>query len=313
MVRTPGAQQMDDRDKSSSGSVGAPNGPLTDPFGGAVPQWLAGRTAIVTGGGQNGDEPGVGYAIARTFAEHGARVAVVDRDPVAAHRTADHITSLGGTARAILADVTDDTECKAATDAVTAEFGTVDTLVNNVALGDRSGLFEVTPERWDELMTANLTSAWLVSRHVVPLMGTGGAVVNISSAGARARGPGIVYNVAKAGLENLTVGAANSLGRYGIRVNCVQVGPVWSAFAARGLAPELREPRRLSTALGTEGTPWDVANAALFLASDRARWISGQVLSVDGGPGGGSGTSDRSAEEEPCAGSIGLPWDRTHR
>lgn len=261
--------------------------PLPDPFADTGPRWLEGRTALVTGGGQSSHEhPGVGYAICRTYAAHGARVAVVDRDPVAARRTVDHITMLGGTARAVRADVTDDHECRTAVKAVLEEFGGVDTLVNNVAVPDRAGLFDVEPEQWEELMSLNLTSAWLVTRHVVPVLEGGSAIVNISSVGARGRGPGMVYNVAKAGLETLTTGAANSLGPSGIRVNCVQVGAIWSAFAAKGMPESMREPRRKSTALGTEGTPWDIAEAALFLASDRARWVSGQILAVDGGPGG---------------------------
>jgi NAD(P)-dependent dehydrogenase (short-subunit alcohol dehydrogenase family) len=261
--------------------------PLPDPFAEAGPGWLEGRTALVTGGGQSDlHHPGVGYAICRTYAAHGARVAVVDRDPVAARRTVEHITALGGTARAVRADVTDDQECRAAVKAVLEEFGVVDALVNNVAVPDRAGLFDVEPDRWEELINLNLTSAWLMTRHVVPVLPGGSAIVNISSVGARGRGPGMVYNVAKAGLENLTTGAANSLGPHGIRVNCVQVGAIWSAFAAKGLPESMREPRRRSTALGTEGTSWDIAAAALFLAGDRARWISGQILAVDGGPGG---------------------------
>jgi NAD(P)-dependent dehydrogenase (short-subunit alcohol dehydrogenase family) len=258
---------------------------IPDPFAEAGPRWLDGRTAVVTGGGQSGDEPGVGYAISRTFAAHGARIAVVDREPAAAKRTVEDIRALGGIAHAILADVTDDEDCRRAVDEARTEFGTLDTLVNNVAIGDRAGLFEVTPARWHELMDINLTTAWQMTRHAVDVLGRGGAIVNISSAGVRARGPGMVYNVAKAGLENLTVGAANSLGPQGIRVNCVQVGAIWSAFAARGTPEELRAVRREGTGLKTEGTPWDIAGAALFLASDRARWISGHVLSVDGGPG----------------------------
>jgi NAD(P)-dependent dehydrogenase (short-subunit alcohol dehydrogenase family) len=97
----------------------------------------------------------------------------------------------------------------------------------------------------------------------------------------------MVYNLAKAGLENLTVGAANTLGERGVRVNCVQVGAIWGAFAAANMSSEMREIRKGWSALGTEGSPWDIAQATLFLASDRARWVSGQILSVDGGPNTG--------------------------
>jgi NAD(P)-dependent dehydrogenase (short-subunit alcohol dehydrogenase family) len=258
--------------------------PLSDPFADAGPGWMTGRTALVTGGGQNGELPGVGYATAVVLAGHGARVAVVDRDLAAAQRTVDRIEKAGGEAHAVAADVTDDAECGRAVAAVVDRFGALDALMNNVAVGDRAGLFEVSPERWDELMTVNLKSAWLVTRHAVPVMPEGGAIVNVSSVGARARGPGMVYTVAKAALESLTEGAAATLGGQGIRVNTVQVGAIWGAFAARNMSEEMREKRRQGIGLGTEGTSWDIAHAALFLLSDRARWVSGHTLTVEGGP-----------------------------
>ncbi|MGY1638099.1 SDR family NAD(P)-dependent oxidoreductase [Geodermatophilus sp. SYSU D00742] len=258
---------------------------LTDPFGDAGELWMTGRTALVTGGGQQSTtEPGVGYAISRVLAAHGARVAVLDRDLAAAQRTVDAIEADGGKAVAVVADLLDDDACKRAVEETVAQFGGFDTLVNNVAVGDRAGIFEVTPERFHQLMDLNLTTAWQMTRHAVEVLPSGSAIVNISSVGVRARGPGMVYNLAKAGLENMTVGAANTLGERGIRVNCVQVGAIWGAFAAANMSPEMREIRRGWSGLGTEGSPWDIAQAVLFLSSDRARWVSGQILSVDGGP-----------------------------
>jgi NAD(P)-dependent dehydrogenase (short-subunit alcohol dehydrogenase family) len=262
--------------------------PLLDPFGDVGAGWMAGRTALVTGGGQQSDtEPGVGYAICRTFAGHGARVAVVDRDVAAARRTVERIEKDGGEAVAVVADLLDDAACERAVRDTAQRLGALDTLVNNVAVGDRAGVFEVTPERFHQLMDLNLTTAWQMTRHAVDVLASGGAIVNISSVGVRARGPGMVYNLAKAALENLTVGAANTLGERGIRVNCVQVGAIWGAFAAANMSPEMREVRKGWSALGTEGSRWDIAQATLFLASDHARWVSGQILSVDGGPGVG--------------------------
>ena len=262
--------------------------PLLDPFGSPNDPWMTGRAALVTGGGQtSGSEPGVGYAISRVFAAHGAKVAVLDRDAGAAQRTVDRITADGGTAVAVVADVLDDDACRRAVAEAVAALGSLDTLVNNVAVGDRAGIFDVTPERFHQLMDLNLTTAWQVTRHAVEVLPPGSAIVNISSVGVRARGPGMVYNLAKAGLENLTIGAANTLGERGVRVNCVQVGAIWGAFAAANMSPEMREVRKGWSALGTEGSPWDIAQATLFLASDRARWVSGQILSVDGGPNTG--------------------------
>lgn len=261
---------------------------LTDPFGDPTAPWMTDRTALVTGGGQQSDrEPGVGYAICRTLAAHGARVAVLDRDEAAAQRTVERIEKDGGQAVAVRADLLDDDACAGAVARTLERLGGLDTLVNNVAVGDRAGVFEVTPEHFHQLMDLNLTTAWQITRHAAAVLPRGGAIVNISSVGVRARGPGMVYNLAKAALENLTVGAANTLGERGVRVNCVQVGAIWGAFAEANMAPELREIRKGWSALGTEGTPWDIAQAALFLASDHARWVSGQILSVDGGPGTG--------------------------
>jgi NAD(P)-dependent dehydrogenase (short-subunit alcohol dehydrogenase family) len=260
------------------------NDPLADPFADAGPGWMAGRTALVSGGGQNGELPGVGYATAVVLAGHGAQVAVLDRDPAAAQRTVERIEKAGGRAHAVVADVTDDADCGRAVAAAVERFGALDALLNSVAVGDRAGLFEVTPQRWDDLMTINLKSAWQLIRHAVPVMPEGAAIVNVSSVGATARGPGMVYTVAKAALENLTVGVAATVGGQGIRVNTVQVGAIWGAFAARNMSEEMREGRRRGIGLGTEGTSWDIAHAALFLLSDRARWVSGHTLTVEGGP-----------------------------
>lgn len=258
-------------------------GPLENPFApGAGP--MAGRAVLVTGAGQNGGLPGVGHATARLVAAQGARVAVLDRDAAAAGRTVERITADGGRAVPVVADVTTDPACCAAVARAADLLGGLDGLVNNVAAGDRAGLFDVTPERFDELLRINLTSAWQVTRHAVPLLPPGSSIVNVSSVGVRMRGPGMVYCVAKAGLENLTEGAATTLGPQGIRVNCVQVGAIWGSFAAANMSEDLRGARRDSTALKTEGTAWDVAAAVAFLLGAHARWISGHTLAVEGGP-----------------------------
>lgn len=244
--------------------------------------WMTSRTALITGSGLAGSHGGVGHAISVLFAQEGARVAVLDRDPDAADVTVKEITEGGGEAFPVIADVTREEDCGRAVRETAGRFGRLDTLVNNVASGDRAGLFDVGPGRWDELIAASLKTAWLMTRAAVPVM-DGGAIVNVSSVAVTARGPGTVYGLAKAGVENLTEGAATLLGPRGIRVNGIRLGALWTAMAARNLPPEARAQRRDGVALRSEGTSEDAAYAALFLASDRARWISGHMLTVDGG------------------------------
>ncbi len=246
-------------------------------------EWMTGRAALVTGGGARGDGgPGtIGWAISRLLARHGAAVAVLDRDPQAAARTVDEIVRGGGTATAIIADVTRDEDCARAVREARDALGMLDTLVNNVAAWSPSELFDVEPDEFDELLDVNLKTAWLMSRHAVEVLPAGGAIVNIASVAARRAGT--VYGLGKAALESMTQGAAYLLGERGIRANAVELGALWTGAVAANLPIEAREPRRRMVALQTEGDCWDAASAVLFLASDRARWISGQVLTVDGG------------------------------
>jgi len=247
-----------------------------------IAEWMSGRNALVTGGGGRDGGPGtVGWAIARLFARHGASVAVLDRDPRAAERTVSQIERGGGRAVTVLADVSVDEECARAVAEARDALGGLDTLVNNVAAWSPAELFDVDPAQFDELLTLNLKSAWQMTRHAADVMSPGGAIVNIASAAARRAGT--VYGLGKAALESMTGGAAYLLGERGIRINAVELGALWTAGVAENLPAEAREPRRKMAALQTEGDCWDAAAAVLFLASDGARWISGQVLAVDGG------------------------------
>lgn len=299
------------RPAAAGGRAPGPGAPPADPHADAGGAWMRGRAAVVTGGGLSGPEGGVGYAISVLLARHGASVAVVDRDPSAAEVTVAEIRRDGGRAEAVVADVCREEDCRRAASAAAEAFGGVDALVNNAASGDRSALFDVTPAGWDELISRNLTSAWLMTRSALPVMREAGerAVVNVSSVAVARHGPGTVYGVAKAGVENLTRGAASLLGPRGIRVNCVQLGEIWSAMAARELPAGARDRRRQGVALRTEGTCWDAAYAALFLASDRARWISGHILTVDaGGP-----LRSAPGSAEAAAGAGGGPAEAAPR
>ena len=244
--------------------------------------WMTDRTALVTGGGGRDGGPGtIGWAVSRLLARHGARVAILDRDPAAAGRTVSQISAAGGVAVAVIADVTSDEDCARAVLEARDALGGLDTLVNNVALWSADELFDVDPGRFDELIDMNLKTAWLMSRHAIEVMPAGGSIVNITSVAARRAGT--LYGLGKAALEAMTGGGAYLLGERGLRINAVQLGALWSGAVADNLPPEAREPRRRMVALQTEGDCWDAAHAALFLACDRARWISGQVLTVDGG------------------------------
>ena len=243
---------------------------------------MSGRTALVTGGGGRKGGPGrIGWAVSRLLARHGASVAVLDRDPAAAERTVTQIRAAGGRAAAVIADVTSDDDCARAVGEARDRLDGLDTLVNNVAAWSPAELFDVEPDQFDQLLTLNLKTAWLMTRHAATVMPAGGSIVNITSVAARRAGT--VYGLGKAALESLTGGGAYLLGERGIRINAVELGALWTAGVAENLPPEAREPRRKMTALGTEGDCWDAAAAVLFLASHQARWISGQVLTVDGG------------------------------
>ncbi|MFC7404706.1 SDR family NAD(P)-dependent oxidoreductase [Georgenia alba] len=257
--------------------------PVEDPLATAGPPWLEGKVAVVAGGGQSGALPNVGFAMAWLYARSGAAVAILDRDRSAGQRTVDAIEGDGGTAASFDVDITDDASVADAIEQVMGRFGRIDVAATSIGGGGAMSIFDATPEQFDATMDLNCKSAWLLMRHVAPHMPRGGSIVTVSSGAAEGRGPALPYSIAKTALEKLSVGAAASLAPQGIRVNCVRVGMIWGAFASRGMDEEMRELRRQNVALQTEGNPWDIASAAFFLSTDQARWVSGQVLAVDGG------------------------------
>jgi len=256
---------------------------------GGDPVSLAGKIAVVTGAGRSGKEMGVGSAIARLLARRGATVAIVDRDQSAAAATLVEIEAEAGRAWTLLADVSKERDCAQVTQDLAGKHGRVDILVNNVGIGgprDKVRDFDLTS--WNSVMAVNVTGAFLMCKHLLPLMPAGSTIINISSIAARFGGLATAYNVSKGALESLTITLATQYGSVGIRANSIVPGQIWTEIVARSLANdhdlgELRELRRRQNLLETEGTAWDVAEGAAFLASDASRWITGQTLNVDGG------------------------------
>jgi NAD(P)-dependent dehydrogenase (short-subunit alcohol dehydrogenase family) len=247
---------------------------------------LQGKVAIVTGAGSRAEGIGNGRATAVLFAREGARVLCVDQSKDAAEATRAMIAVEGGEAAVFQADVTRSADCRAMVDEALRRWGRLDILDNNVGIGGRATVVEVEEPDWDHMMRVNVTSMMLASKHAIPAMarGGGGAIVNISSISAlRPRGL-TPYTVSKGAVIALTRAMAVDHAAQGIRVNCIAPGPVYTPMvSAGGMSAELRDQRRRASPLGIEGTGWDVANAALFLASDEARYITGVVLPVDGG------------------------------
>jgi NAD(P)-dependent dehydrogenase (short-subunit alcohol dehydrogenase family) len=246
---------------------------------------LSGKVAIITGAGASGDGIGTGRAAAIVFGAQGARVLVVDRDLAAAERTVEFMSRLGGQGEAFAADVTSPELCAAMVARALDRWGRVDILDNNVGVDSRGTVLEIDWDEWDWQMTVNVKSVAVASAAAIPAMSTqGGSIINISSISAiRPRGL-TPYTTAKGAVIALTRAMAIDHGAAGIRVNCVVPGPLYTPMAkALGMNDEARERRRLASPLGIEGTAWDIANAALFLASEEARYITGAILNVDGG------------------------------
>ena len=249
---------------------------------------FAGKVAIVTGGGAAGDGIGNGRASAILLARAGASVVVVDRDVSLAERTVQMIAAEGGEAMALAADVTEEAQCEQLVDATIKRYGRLDALNNNVGINRIATVLEETRESWEYLLRVNLTSMVLASKYAIKAMlagGAGGAIVNISSISAmRPRGL-TAYAASKGAVIALTRAMAIDHGPQSIRVNAVAPGAMYTPMvAAEGrMTEEGRQKRMKSSILGTEGTGWDVGHAVTFLLSDKARYITGQTLVVDGG------------------------------
>jgi NAD(P)-dependent dehydrogenase (short-subunit alcohol dehydrogenase family) len=260
---------------------------------------LKDRVAIVVGGGQTpGDTIGNGRATSVLFAREGAKVIVVDRNEASALETVAMIEEEGGVARAIQADATRESDCKAFVDACAAEFGRVDILHNNIGIGTGdNSVEELSEEAWDRIYSVNTKSVFLACKYVVPIMRAqaSGVILNVSSIASICASPRSAhlsaYKSSKAAVNALTQSLAMANASYGIRVNAILPGLMNTPMAIESIARRLQVDKadlvRARDALvplgGKMGTAWDVAQAALFLASDDARFITGVLLPVDGG------------------------------
>lgn len=243
---------------------------------------FAGRTVVVTGAGS-----GIGMGIALRFAQAGANVVVNYRASAAgAAAVAESIKAMGGDAVSVQANVTREADVADLVAAAVDRFGALDVMVNNAGIYPRHPLIEMNADAWDDVVDANLRSAFLCTQAAARQMiasGAGGAIVNVASIEAENPAPDHSHYVAaKGGLVMYGMAAAGELGRYGIRVNTVSPGLIWQQGLEEAW-PEGVESYLAAVPLGRLGLADDVADACLFLASPAARWISGANLRVDGG------------------------------
>lgn len=238
---------------------------------------LSGKVALVTGGSR-----GIGQAIAATLHEAGARVAVFGRDGTRAQAAA---RELGGDARGYACDVGQAEQVEAAVECVEHDFGTIDVLVNNAGTTRDNLLFRISEDDWDDVLETNLKGAFLMTKYAARGMikRRNGRIINITSVVGLAGNKGQSnYSASKAGLVGLTKAVAKELASRNVLVNAVAPGFIDTELT-RNITPEARAALLAGIPLGRLGTGADVAYAVLFLASDYASYITGQVLVVDGG------------------------------
>lgn len=241
---------------------------------------LDGRAAVITGAAQ-----GIGLAIATVLARHGASVVVSDVNAEGAEKAAEGLKADGLKAIAVACDVTDEAAMEALADACAASFGSLDVMVNNAGITRDATLPKMTLEDFRKVVDVHLTGAWLGTKAAARVMREQrrGAIINISSISGKAGNFGQTnYSSAKAGMIGLTKASARELARHQIRVNAIQPGPIRTAMTA-AMPPEALQKMVDNIPLGRIGEPEDIANAALYLASDLSSFVTGITLEVAGG------------------------------
>jgi NAD(P)-dependent dehydrogenase (short-subunit alcohol dehydrogenase family) len=242
---------------------------------------LDGKVAVVSGAVS---PRGIGYATARLFSQHGARVAILDLD---AGQAADAAATLGPEHRGFACDVADKAACEAAAVAVKGDLGPADILINNAGITQPVKLLDITPGDWDRILDVNLRGTLYLSQAFIPQMkGRGGSIACTSSVSAQ-RGGGILggphYSAAKAGVLGLAKAMAREFGPDGIRVNCVTPGLIVTDINTGKIAPQKEAEIIAGIPLERLGRPDDVAGCFLFLASDLSAYVTGAVIDVNGG------------------------------
>lgn len=258
---------------------------------------LQGKVAIVTGAGASGPGYGTGKAIAVRFASAGAKLVLFDANPQACVETAALILEKGGESISIAGDVSCAADVQRLMNACLDRFGNLDIIVNNVGTRLGQGLLEEREEQWERAISVNAKGVFLMSKYAIPhlIKSNGGRIINISSvAGMRVTSlpPSYGYAASKAAILQMTRAMALEFASYGLRCNCIIPGMLdttnlRTTYAGLGLSSEeidvqIKRRNALSPT-GRQGTAWDVAEAALFFASDRADFINGADLLVDGG------------------------------
>lgn len=258
---------------------------------------LKGKTAMVVGAGSIGPGWGNGKATAVIFAREGAQVFCVDRNGAAAEETVSIIASEGGKATAFTADVSRAREVEAMVAACLKTYGRIDVLDNNVGIAEMGSVVDVSEADWDRVFAVNLKSAFLAMKHVIPIMAQqgGGSIINISSiASIRHLGISYVsYGTSKAAMNQMTRTMAVEFAKQHVRVNAILPGLMKTPMVehsvglatsyAKGDVDAMWRARDAQVPMGHMGDAWDVANAALYLASDESRYVTGIELIVDGG------------------------------
>jgi NAD(P)-dependent dehydrogenase (short-subunit alcohol dehydrogenase family) len=252
------------------------------------------KVAVIVGAGQQaGQTIGNGRATAIRFAAEGARLVLIDRDADAVDETMRDIAERGAIATSLVVDITADDGPDLIVAAALSNFGGIDVLHNNVGIGAGDAPpHQLTDDVFDRIMDVNLRAVWRTCRATIPVMRQqgSGVITNISSIASVAGNHIAAYRMSKAGIDALTKNLAITNAKYGIRVNAILPGlidtplGVDSAAKAMGIDRDVLAARRAaSVPMGHQGTAWDVANAAVFLASEDAAFITGVCLPVDGG------------------------------